>query len=449
MSDNNRPTQHNGPPDWAAHLIIYELNPRTFAPPHGAGNGHGSGTFRTLTARIPYLADLGVNCIWLAGYCAATDHFYGIWSVYATIRPDSFDPELGTDRDFKTLIETCHSHDIKVILDVISHGVVEESSLITEHPTWFSGRSWNMIDYDYSNNEFREWWVQLWVDYVLRYGIDGFRVDISLQDHILWDLICARAADSGHPVVVMPENGRYHFGQRDTVGFSCDVAADWRADYLPISTVQVSCHDNGWLSPPGNYYSVRGRRSLFGYSALLSYRVPVFFAGEEFDAGTHPLPRLTRGLYGAGGPGGWLYGSIVDPGEVQEDWVKAAMLKDVHRMIMIRRNNSDIINANHLAGNMYALECHPKLPFVPYIRVSESGSAIVVIANEADETRRLEIEIPFEKIGSSKGRYQIRDLWGDKEEIVVKGHSSYRLNVELPADRRPGGGLAVYRIDPC
>ena len=127
-------------PAWAKDLVIYEINPRTFTSPNGVGEGDGSGTFASTAERFDYLEDLGVNTIWLAGYCAATDHFYGVWSVYATSQPDVLDASLGTEDDFANLVRSAHEHGIRVLLDVISHGVLDDSPLVREHPKWFSGR---------------------------------------------------------------------------------------------------------------------------------------------------------------------------------------------------------------------------------------------------------------------------------------------------------------------
>ena len=389
-------------PAWAKDLVIYEINPRTFTSPNGVGEGDGSGTFASTAERFDYLEDLGVNTIWLAGYCAATDHFYGVWSVYATSQPDVLDASLGTEDDFANLVRSAHEHGIRVLLDVISHGVLDDSPLVREHPKWFSGRSWGMTDYDYQNPGFRDWWVDLWVSYVRRFGVDGFRVDIDMRDPELWDTIAARCAESGHEILVMPEWGRYHLGQHDTQAFSPDIAADWSADNKRFTTVQVSCHDEGWLSRPGNYYRVRGSRSAFGYSALLTHRVPLFFAGEEFDAGQHSVPKVSRGLFGAGGPGGWLYGTAIDWGELA-DPDKAAMKEDVRRLLHLRRSNSDVINADHQIGDMVALPTEPALPLVPYLRWADHGSAVLVTGNEDDRPITVSVELPLEKIGFPRG----------------------------------------------
>ena len=66
------------------------------APSSGTGpGGNGAGTFAGVAARIPYLKELGITAVWLAGYCRANAHFFGIWSVYATERPDVLDEALG------------------------------------------------------------------------------------------------------------------------------------------------------------------------------------------------------------------------------------------------------------------------------------------------------------------------------------------------------------------
>lgn len=72
------------------------------SPHHQKPNEH-KGTFKSLQEKVPFLAKLGVTTIWLAGYCKANAHFFGIWSVYAVERPDVIDPAMGTGQDLKDL----------------------------------------------------------------------------------------------------------------------------------------------------------------------------------------------------------------------------------------------------------------------------------------------------------------------------------------------------------
>ena len=109
-------------PSWVKDLVIYEIAPRGFTSPAGAGpGGMGSGTFQSLAERVPYLEALGVTAVWLAGYCDANAHFFSIWSVYATERPDSIDPIVGTAADLKMLVAKFHNAGIKVDGPTCSH----------------------------------------------------------------------------------------------------------------------------------------------------------------------------------------------------------------------------------------------------------------------------------------------------------------------------------------
>ena len=47
--------------DWFRDAVIYELHVRSFAD----SDGDGTGDFDGLTSRLDYLADLGVNALWL------------------------------------------------------------------------------------------------------------------------------------------------------------------------------------------------------------------------------------------------------------------------------------------------------------------------------------------------------------------------------------------------
>ncbi len=192
-------------PDWAKDLIIYEISTKNYTSP----DGHGTGTFNSLKEKIPYIADLGVTGIWLTGHnWADDDHFYNLWTQYATIRPDSIDPSLGTPDDFKALVDEFHKHDIKVFLDLITHGVMKESQLIEEHPEWFKGGSWGMTDYDWhgGHEDLDEWWVKTHVDYVLDYGVDGYRLDVGIYRPDLYHEIKKQCSEAGHPIVVWLES---------------------------------------------------------------------------------------------------------------------------------------------------------------------------------------------------------------------------------------------------
>ena len=343
-------------PNWTKDLVIYEINPYAFTSPKGYGEGNGSGTWNSLQAKIPYLAELGITGIWLAGFNDSTPHFYGIKTVYASKRPDILDPALGTREEFRAMIDEAHKHGIKIFLDVIMHGVLHESTLIKEHPDWFKGGSWGMTDYDFTNKEFRKWWVELWTNYILEDGVDGYRVDLGVRHPGLWDEICYNTKQGGHPIVVFGEFAPHHFGQHDRGNHDCgfipskDIAGDFKSEPR-FFTQQISCHDQGWTSPPGNYYTLRGSRCDFGYSVVFSPYIPLFMSGEEFDAEQVGLPNLKQGLFGEGGPGGWMYGSWIQWDQLKEKRHKD-MLADCQKILNIKKQNKDLLHSDRASTSI-------------------------------------------------------------------------------------------------
>jgi glycosidase len=237
------PPPSPAPPAWASTLSILELNALAYTSPNGTHPGDGSGTWASLMPRVAYWKQLGIKGIWLAYYNLVTRHFYGIRSVYAAIDPPVLDPGMGTEEEFQAFVDACHAADVKVFLDVIGHGLVNESHYIQEHPTWFSGGSWGMVDYDYTNTEFRAWWVNIWVTYALKFGVDGYRIDIadaSWWNPAWYEIINATDA-GGHPIAVWGEGSRFHFSQHDF--YAKDVKNVAATKPLGcFNTIQFSCH---------------------------------------------------------------------------------------------------------------------------------------------------------------------------------------------------------------
>lgn len=186
--------------------IIYEIATKGFTSPEGAETGN----FSSLKEKIPYLAELGINVIWLTGHQLCQDkHFYNIWTEYACIRPDRLDPSLGTEEEFKYMIACAHKHGMKVILDVITHGVMKDSPLVLEHPEWFKGESWGMKDYDWygGHKDLDEWWVDTWLWYIREFGIDGYRLDVAHYRSDLWAVIRRKAEQAGKEIMIVAESG--------------------------------------------------------------------------------------------------------------------------------------------------------------------------------------------------------------------------------------------------
>jgi hypothetical protein len=442
------------PPPWTKHLIIYEVNPKGFTSPDGVGDGDGSGTFDSLGSRLPYLDRLGITGIWLAGSTWANDHFFGIWSNYGAYRPDKLDPTLGTRRDFKAMIRKAHRLGIRVFLDVVSHGVVDESPLIDQHPDWFdpynpfSRLIWRMTAYRYENPEFFEWWVRNWTRMVTEYGVDGFRVDLFLGDPEVWDRVTQNAAAAGHRIAVFGELERYHFGQHDNLCSSCDPLLEAISSGQRFQSFQISSHDEGYFAGPGNYYQLRGSRFEFAYKALFAPYIPLWFGGEEFNADQVNLPNLRQGLYGEGGPGGWLYGSQLIWRQRRQPG-KAAMLTDARRIIAIRRENREILHADRAATHIADVSATGNGP-TPYIRYLPGRKGILVLGNDDRSAPLIQrLDVPLDEIGlGGRTRFRVTDLFRCKASTMPRAELE-SLEVRIPPDATPGGGFRVFRIEPA
>lgn len=124
-------------PDWWRGAVIYQVYPRSFQDTRGDGFGDLNG----VTERLPYIAGLGVDAIWLSPFFTSpmADMGYDV-SDYCDV-----DPMFGTLADFDALIARSHDLGIKVIIDqVISHTSDQHpwfkesrSSRVNDKADWF------------------------------------------------------------------------------------------------------------------------------------------------------------------------------------------------------------------------------------------------------------------------------------------------------------------------
>jgi alpha-glucosidase len=97
--------------DWWRDAVIYQVYPRSFAD----GNGDGMGDLPGITARLPYLRELGVDAVWLSPFYASPQADAG----YDVADYRAVDPMFGTLNDADDLIRAAHALDLKVIVDLV------------------------------------------------------------------------------------------------------------------------------------------------------------------------------------------------------------------------------------------------------------------------------------------------------------------------------------------
>lgn len=91
--------------------VVYQIYPKSFKDT----TGNGIGDFRGIIEKLPYLADLGIDIIWLNPFYPSPqrDNGYDI-SNYTAI-----DPLFGTMADFEEMIETGKRYGIGFMLDMV------------------------------------------------------------------------------------------------------------------------------------------------------------------------------------------------------------------------------------------------------------------------------------------------------------------------------------------
>jgi alpha-glucosidase len=96
---------------WWEDAVVYQVYPRSFAD----ADGDGVGDLPGLRSRLRYLADLGVDAVWLTPFYPSplADGGYDV-SDYCAV-----DPLLGTMAGFDALVSDAAAHRIRVIIDLV------------------------------------------------------------------------------------------------------------------------------------------------------------------------------------------------------------------------------------------------------------------------------------------------------------------------------------------
>lgn len=135
-------------PEWAKSAIIYQI----FVDRFYAGDGHAwlqtsdlrqpfGGTLWGVRDKMDYIADLGVNCIWLTPtFVSPSHHGYDIIDYFQT------EPRMGGDDALRAVVESAHRRGIRVLLDLVCNHVS------SQHPYFVDALN-------NPHSPYREWFV--------------------------------------------------------------------------------------------------------------------------------------------------------------------------------------------------------------------------------------------------------------------------------------------------
>jgi alpha-glucosidase len=288
--------------DWWRQAVVYQIYPRSFAD----SNSDGVGDLRGIISRVPYLASLGIDAVWLSPFypSALADGGYDV-DDYRDV-----DPLLGTLADFDELTAALHAREIKVIVDIVPNHTSNRHAWFREAlaapkgspartryifrdglgpggsqppSDWasvFGGPAWTQVpdgqwylhlftpeqpDLNWENRQVRDDFlatIRFWSDR----GVDGFRVDVA---HGL-------AKNLAEPLGSLPDEqalidgsvppGSHPVWDRDEVQ---DIYAEWRQvlnEYDPPRTAVAEA----WVHPSRRprYASPAGLGQAFNFDLL-------------------------------------------------------------------------------------------------------------------------------------------------------------------------------------
>jgi cyclomaltodextrinase / maltogenic alpha-amylase / neopullulanase len=179
---------------WIDSAVVYGITPYIFVQ---------NGKFQNITQKIPEIAELGINTLWLQPVFETYERGQGYGIIdYFKVRED-----LGTEQDLRDLVATAHSHGLRVLFDFIPnhssryHPFAQETIELGKdsHYYDFYQREFDSVPYsqhynlheqgfiyyfwvdlpnlNYHNPEVRRWITEAGRYWIEEFDIDGYRID--------------------------------------------------------------------------------------------------------------------------------------------------------------------------------------------------------------------------------------------------------------------------------
>ena len=295
----------NAGDDWWRHAVVYQIYPRSFAD----ANGDGVGDVAGIRAKLPHLAALGVDAIWISPWYPSpmVDAGYDV-SDYRDI-----EPVFGTLAEADALIAEAHEAGIKVIIDIVPNhtsdahvlfqralaagpGSAERELYVfrdgrgggelppNDWQSTFGGPAWTRVadgqwylhlfapgqpDVNWRHPEIRaefEQTLRFWFDR----GIDGFRIDVAHGLEKDWDLPDLNGLT--FPLAHDAEHDHPHWDQPSVH----DIFRQWRAIADEYSPARSFCGEI-WVGRPHRlaaYLRADELHTAFNFDFLMAPWLP-------------------------------------------------------------------------------------------------------------------------------------------------------------------------------
>ena len=300
--------------------VLYEANIRQYSV---------EGSFNAFAEDLPKLKKMGVKIIWLMPInpISTTKSKGPLGSYYAVSNYTKVNPEFGTLKDFKSLVNKAHQLGMYVILDWVpghtgwDHVWIKENSdyylknrkgEIIDPIDFRTGKSFgwtDVADLNYKNMQMREALRKAMVYWVEETNIDGYRIDQAYAVPQEFYNKTFAILKQIKPLFFLAETDIYHPGGLDLVK-KFDASYDWPGHHLSKKVAQgqknalnysrhiertikrygpenivvnfVSNHDeNSWNGTIEESYG----KAAYAFMAL-NYTIPgmpLVYSGQEYD----------------------------------------------------------------------------------------------------------------------------------------------------------------------
>ncbi|MBA3958824.1 MAG: alpha-1,4-glucan--maltose-1-phosphate maltosyltransferase [Chloroflexi bacterium] len=452
----------------------YELFPRSASP-----DAARHGTFRDVIARLPYVAEMGFDILYLPPIHPIGQAFRKGPDNSLTPAPDdpgvpwaiggeegghtALHPELGSLEDFRALVGAAAEHGLELALD-IAFQASPDHPWAREHPEWFRSRPDGTIQYaenppkkyqdiypfDFESEGWRELWEALhgvmayWVDE----GVRVFRVDNPhTKPFGFWEWAIARLK-ADHPDLiflaeaftrpkVMYRLAKLGFSQSYTY-FTWRTTKEELTEYLTeLTTTDVHEHfrPNFWPNTPDILHETLqlGGRPNFEARVVLAATLTASYGiyGPAYEL-LEARPRE---------PGSEEYLNSEKYQQRVWDLARPDSLRPlITRLNTIRRQHPALHSNERL--RFHAID-DPQL--LAYSKQNEDGSDIVLTVVNLDPSapHAASLELPLESFGlDASAPFEVHDLLADETYLWRGPHN----RVELEPGRAQAHVFAIRRL---
>lgn len=232
-------------PEWFRHAVVYNIFPDSFAsgyrkisrqaqvktlPDGNVIQARKGGTIKGIHENLDYIQSMGFNCIYLNPvFTAGEYHKYDIIDYY------KIDPGMGTDAEFRALVDEVHRREMHIIIDgVFNHCSwrffafedVVKNGMESQYCDWFYRLEFpverpreggvpgyscfayepKMPKLNTANEQVQNYFAGVGVYWIKKYHVDGWRLDVANEvDRSFWRKFRSAVREANPEAVLIGE----------------------------------------------------------------------------------------------------------------------------------------------------------------------------------------------------------------------------------------------------